>query len=1364
MANEILTNSVNWPNHTPPKTNEVSTQARVEAKNSPEHKETISVAQKRLDELKKSIENGSFNIELTLDILKEIKNISPEQKPVVIWMILAGINNCWIWLALVSWNKIILQDAHWSKDPSLKNSFENALNDSLKKWDFSMWDFYNWLAYRTSLMNQESWASEQEMQKKDNKSYFFLLCKKYNINFWNWKENSDAQELKDLSPEKYNTIKALLLQNVRENQADREFLIAYLDDLYSNNWKNLQWNFLKEYKKNNERNKLAFFEEIWKLDDATKAKLNIQNDNDLTQRFEFAKQNPSEFIRKNSNNESVMVMTVIFGLIWLFAWWWKWMLAWWALWFAWTSLAWDISMDSLSGLVSWKIWEQKMKNHYDTEQKPNEEAVKEYAKIDFWEEKYNYLYWNLLKNNKFLNLNNSFLNIFDDQKDEAIIIQEFKKLWIENIWDKAIRLEYKELFARLKKQREEIIWKPAKNESIDAYLKRSSRITQQEQNTLQQAAPVLSANAATNATAKESSSQTTSNETISTNENFANITKEELQNSFNSFKLNIQDFEKSETFLWWLSKEKKAENKEKLYKEYINLKQKLISFELKQNLNEEDRNFINNIKLYLANYFADKLGWDEENDFNKNYELSSNLALEMLPQKAWNIEKPTLNLLDPNEVNLEVAKTIKGQKWTFLYDSKELTDYIVWEVQKWRKIEEILLDEQVNDTIVEIKWGIVEKYESDLEKYLDNLNDDNLTEDQVKAKELVYDIHWFGYTNIKEINWDITKQAWWTLAAIWAWIWAWFGAWAIAWIWTWPWVIATSIVWAIAWGITTTAWIMINQWDDYSEDWWDWAKELAINTATFWVWWLVFKWARWVQWWSKLLSMRWLWALGAEMVWDISIWAWNDLARYDVSIGEAFANNIYWCLLPLWIAWAWKIKWAFSKKRQELAEYILTQAKWADFLIALWKHDEAKSLLRKLAEKITRIRSYSEDTQNLLKPLENNLDEIRALKEWESLTLKNWEKVTLKNWNYVFYWRFDSFINENKWKFWCEYFNNNEKLLIDIDSSGNVTKIVKENGIEITLQADIKRYIWQKMDEVIPKQVIDEAIKWFYIKSQISSEIRKKLAKTWDNFDIWWTVINKVDKWYQVAWSDVIYKNLDDVLNNPTIIKPENFVKYWQQTIDVQLKARTANLNFESNWTKYSIINEDWKTNLYKYDKNWKNWEKIDEINSWEAKKIMDENYEQLFKLTKVDNIVEKSAKVFFDYKNMKLIDFVKKHWSKFWDWMSIKNHWTLFNMTIWEILTFPKIASQILKSWHWVFTEKWKRLSHAWDMLKALAYGDKDRTLAEWVIRATTVWALVSYDWIYGDSNDNDFIDALQYQYWWILAELLYTLLSENE
>ena len=60
---------------------------------------------------------------------------------------------------------------------------------------------------------------------------------------------------------------------------------------------------------------------------------------------------------------------------------------------------------------------------------------------------------------------------------------------------------------------------------------------------------MLSANAATNATAKESSSQTTSNETISTNENFANITKEELQNSFNSFKLNIQDFEKSETFL-----------------------------------------------------------------------------------------------------------------------------------------------------------------------------------------------------------------------------------------------------------------------------------------------------------------------------------------------------------------------------------------------------------------------------------------------------------------------------------------------------------------------------------------------------------------------------------------------------------------------------------------------------------------------------------------------------------------------------------------------------------------------------------------------------------------------------------------------
>lgn len=58
--------------------------------------------------------------------------------------------------------------------------------------------------------------------------------------------------------------------------------------------------------------------------------------------------------------------------------------------------------------------------------------------------------------------------------------------------------------------------------------KKIFRITQQEPNTLQQAAPVLSANAATNATAKESSSQPTSNETISTNENFANITKRRI--------------------------------------------------------------------------------------------------------------------------------------------------------------------------------------------------------------------------------------------------------------------------------------------------------------------------------------------------------------------------------------------------------------------------------------------------------------------------------------------------------------------------------------------------------------------------------------------------------------------------------------------------------------------------------------------------------------------------------------------------------------------------------------------------------------------------------------------------------------------
>ncbi len=466
-------------------------------------------------------------------------------------------------------------------------------------------------------------------------------------------------------------------------------------------------------------------------------------------------------------------------------------------------------------------------------------------------------------------------------------------------------------------------------------------------------------------------------------------------------------------------------------------------------------------------------------------------------------------------------------------------------------------------------------------------------------------------------------------------------------------------------------------------------------------------------------------------------------------------------LLPLWIAWAWKIKWAFSKKRQELAEYILTQAKWADFLIALWKPNEAKSLLRNLSERITRTRAYSDETQNLLNPLKNNLDEIRALKEWESLTLTDWRKITLKNWNYVFYWRFDSFINENKWKFWCEYFNNNEKLLIDIDSSGKVTKIIKENGIEITLQADIKRYIWQKMDEVIPKQVIDEAIKWFYIKSQISSEIKEKLVKTWDTFNIWWAIITKVEDWYMISWNNTIYKKIDDILNNPLLIKPENFIKYWQNTIDTQLKARISNLKFESNWKKYSIVKENWESFLYEAD--WKNWKKIDNINSWEAKKIMDENYEQLFKLNNKVDLVEKSKTVLFDYKNMKLIDFVKKHWSKFWDWMSIKKRWTLFNMTIWEILTLPKVVAQISKSWHWVLFEKWKRLSHAWDMLKALAYGDKDRTFLDWVIRASTVWVLINADNIV-DSDDSEIWDYFKFYYWWYISEWLYTILSNNE
>jgi len=395
-----------------------------------------------------------------------------------------------------------------------------------------------------------------------------------------------------------------------------------------------------------------------------------------------------------------------------------------------------------------------------------------------------------------------------------------------------------------------------------------------------------------------------------------------IENAFNIFKETIQKIDTPLDIKG--SKEKKGQ------KEYLDVQFNVLIKSLneqKNNTSPDVQNKINEIKLYLATYYADE--WNIENSNFSNYKLSNELAFQVL----W-------------EINWQKSPKVPDM-WDIIWSFKWIGPwkYIKIHLKKWEDISDIFENNIVKNATKEEWDKLMDQYEDNLDNYLNNAenNKDSLTKNQKQALNLLMDVNGTWFFNIKNSTTDMFDIMWWDFASIWAWI----GTWA--WVWTLVWWPVWFVWWAIVWWATTTIWMMLNHWDNYfSEDWKKWLTEFWINSATFWFWWAAFKWARSLQvsYWLKA-------ALPVEMMADVTIWTTADMIRwqaYDMNIElwDAIINNLVWALLPVAFNW----KQIFSAARKRLASEAAEVQQKASILSKLWDKSWAKKLIEWLSEKI----------------------------------------------------------------------------------------------------------------------------------------------------------------------------------------------------------------------------------------------------------------------------------------------------------------------------------------------------------------------------------------------------------------------------
>lgn len=465
-------------------------------------RETTIQTHSQLEQLKKEIESGKMSFDTTKKYIESLKDVKPENRPFILWGILSWLNQMWISIENIQAWKITLKEWHQNLMGKLNiatyqetRDFENLLNNWLGKY-FSQEELQKSLLYRTHSSLEKYASSKFDKDETSTSEYALFLLEKYKIKV-NVDPSLSPDEKSKLESKKwtkayferihfqneaaYKTFIATIKGAITDNQAEKEFLVWFFDDIFYQKWKNINDNSTQTYKRVSKENQAKIFTEINGLSQDQKYALGIKSEDQAKEAARKWTNNPLEAI-KDSIWNGWLSLWLILGIIGAFFWWKKW--------FLWGLIA-GIGVAGWGIAVAWELikgkwWKSEKSTPSNapaaTPAKVQETQSTHYGKINFANEtdpakklELQTLWAELSKNDLFLAAPSSVLSIFSQKPEKTFEeIQSLLKGYNITLTPEN-KEHYKHIFSEISKQRkEQWVWEPLTNETIGAYLERTS--------------------------------------------------------------------------------------------------------------------------------------------------------------------------------------------------------------------------------------------------------------------------------------------------------------------------------------------------------------------------------------------------------------------------------------------------------------------------------------------------------------------------------------------------------------------------------------------------------------------------------------------------------------------------------------------------------------------------------------------------------------------------------------------------------------------------------------------------------------------------------------------------------------------------
>ena len=454
-----------------------------ETKNNPEWQNIKKETQTKLEELKEEIKSKWMSFELVKKILENLNEIKNENRPFLLWSIFSGLNKRWISMAWIDkdW-KIILKEWKQNTTKGLEiadykevTKYSELLNNYLSTWKITVSDINKSLMYRTTSI--DDYIEENPSWELKTSKYVERLLKRYKLD-----ENIKIWEKWFYNENDYLLAKKIVNNKVTNSQADKEFLLAYFDDMFYRWNKNIDENAINDYKKDWQELEKWILKSLNELTEEQRFALWVRDENKAKDISKEIKKDPLWFIWKNINKDN-FILAFLVWIVWAIFWWKKWFLIWWVLWFLWWSVWFANAWEMLKEL--WKRREAENENNDKKKsKKPKNSIYEKYVWVltsqedkQLDETKMLLIWDELSKNDNFLSAPSTILKIFETQKDEVKLKTTLKAYWIELTNEN--KDYYKTIFFEILKQREAAwIWKPLQAENIQTYLTKSSITTE----------------------------------------------------------------------------------------------------------------------------------------------------------------------------------------------------------------------------------------------------------------------------------------------------------------------------------------------------------------------------------------------------------------------------------------------------------------------------------------------------------------------------------------------------------------------------------------------------------------------------------------------------------------------------------------------------------------------------------------------------------------------------------------------------------------------------------------------------------------------------------------------------------------------